>query len=314
MKLDDVNDQRKHAQLVAIWKENKKAFRIRKRFNRKARREQNLKHVDELFKKNKNEFWKEVKKIERKNTTSVNIPVDQVKNAYEKVFTEKNTQWDDSDKLAEEKIKRLSQKLENESQPFIIDENELFNMIHHLSNGRSTGLRGVTQEMLKYCNAFDLCGELKRLYETMISDGLMPHAFNVSVLKPIIKSNAKSNEDITNTRPVAISDSIANLFERVCLNELNKSHKEHHKQFGFKSNSSCQHAIFVLKQAMILSRSRKQRLYVTAVDASKAFDKVVRNKLWSKLMDKNIPECLTAALANYYNDNFMVVQIGVKFF
>ncbi len=129
MELDDVNDQRKHSQLVAIWKENKKAFRIRKRFNRKARREQNLKHVDELFKKNKNEFWKEVKKIERKNTTSVNIPVDQVKDAYEKVFTEKNTQWDDSDKLAEEKIKRLFQKLENESQSLIslfFDSNSIY--------------------------------------------------------------------------------------------------------------------------------------------------------------------------------------------
>jgi hypothetical protein len=57
--------------------------------------------------------------------------------------------------------------------------------------------------------------------------------------------------------------------------------------------------ILVIKQAMILSRQRKKRLHVTAVDASKAFDKVVRNKLWSKLLNKNLLDCIVAALVNY---------------
>lgn len=78
------------------------------------------------------------------------------------------------------------------------------------------------------------------------------------------------------------------MFERVILNRINITHMDAHKQFGFKENSSCNHAVFVLKVAARKAKARDQRLYACAIDASKSFDKVSRSKLWLKLTEKQI--------------------------
>ena len=69
------------------------------------------------------------------------------------------------------------------------------------------------------------------------------------------------------------------------INDLYKSNKN--------DFSSCNHAIFILKVAariaMLRAKTRDQRLYVCAVDASEAYDKVSRNKLWIKLIEKKLP-------------------------
>ena len=45
----------------------------------------------------------------------------------------------------------------------------------------------------------------------MVNEQIQPAAFNVSIFKPIIKDTNKSSEEISNTRPVAISDALQNL-------------------------------------------------------------------------------------------------------
>ena len=67
--------------------------------------------------------------------------------------------------------------------------------------------------------------------------------------------------------------------------QLNKEHIDKDKQFGFKINSSCSHAIFVMNQAIKWSKQIKRKLYICAIDAIKAFDKINRTILWSRLID-----------------------------
>ena len=77
----------------------------------------------------------------------------------------------------------------------------------------------------------------------------------------------------------AVSEPDNNIFERLILNEVNKDYKEEDEQLGFKSNSSCSHAIFVVIQMINICKQRNKACYVCALDASKAFDKVVRSRL-----------------------------------
>ena len=46
------------------------------------------------------------------------------------------------------------------------------------------------------------------------------------------------------------------------------------KQFGFRANSSCQHAIWCLMGAIRISKNSNYELFLEAIDASKAFDKI----------------------------------------
>ena len=144
----------------------------------------------------------------------------------------------------------------------------------NFANGKAIGLRGVSNEMLKYSSSKELLETITKLYNLMIKYQITPNLFNLSILKPILKNEKKAKDDPNNTRPLAISDALANLYERVLLNLINKNHNENEKQFGFKRNSSCSHAIFTLTQAARHVIFTGKRLYACAIYATKAFDKV----------------------------------------
>ncbi|CAF0714389.1 unnamed protein product [Brachionus calyciflorus] len=122
----------------------------------------------------------------------------------------------------------------------------------------------------------------------MINHQLMPYLFNLSIIKPLIKDPKKSSDDISKFRPVAVSESLANLFEAILLKEVSKYHRDDELQFGFKAKSSCAHAIFTLQQTIKNSMDLGKWAYITAIEASKAYDKIDRNILWQKLITAKI--------------------------
>jgi len=60
----------------------------------------------------------------------------------------------------------------------------------------------------------------------------------------------------------------------------------YHHLSNLPNNSSCSHAITVLLDAVRFNRRKTLRLYLAAIDATKAFDKGNRQILLSKLIDK----------------------------
>ena len=72
-------------------------------------------------------------------------------------------------------------------------------------------------------------------------------------------------------------DPLTKLFEKVFLHLTitNKIYEGHKKQFGFKSNNSCSHAIFILNETIKLTKYKRKKIYITVIDdASNAFDKL----------------------------------------
>ncbi len=176
-------------------------------------------------------------------------------------------------------------------------------MLDNLSLGKAVGIRGLSHEMLKYNGSGKLDTAIAILFDCMINYHVTPEVFNVSILKPIINDENKPNDDVKNIRPVAISDALANLYESLLLNRIKKVHTDSNKQFGFKSNSNCNHAAFMLYIAFKVTKSRGQHLYACAIDASKAFDKMSRSKLWLKLIEKGLPTEIIIAIIKYYKQS-----------
>lgn len=103
---------------------------------------------------------------------------------------------------------------------------------------------------------------------------------------------------------------MANLFEKVLLKLITSQHNEAEEQFGFKGESSCAHAIAVLKMLIKLCGLRRKTCYICALDASKAFDKVERTRLWNKLFDAKICSAVIFAIIAYYDSLKLQVQNG----
>ncbi|CAF1117913.1 unnamed protein product, partial [Brachionus calyciflorus] len=217
------------------------------------------------------------------------------------IFTTGNKVETFSDMCNERFVAEYIQKFKGTRFNHKIDIERLIKIIKELPNNKSSGMSGVCYEMIKY-------SENRNIFETIINQQETPYLFNLSMIKPLVKDAKKTNSDISNLRPAAISDAISNLFESILLDMLNEHHNDHPKQFGFKQNSSCKHAIWALKQAIEISKFKGKWIYICAIDASKAFDKVNRTLLWRILIEKNFSPHIVLSIINYYKDSLLLIN------
>jgi hypothetical protein len=176
-----------------------------------------------------------------------------------------------------------------------------------LPNGKAVGFAKTSNEMFKYGTCSELVEYLYLLFTKMINEGHMPEHFNIGIIQPIVKDKNKDLNDVNNLRPITISDSLANIYERVLLNEINRYLPGSNKQFGFKKNSSCAHAVFCLREAALQCTKDKNEMFICSLDASKAFDKINRKFLWEKLKEK-VPAKIVNTLSQYYDSSRAFVK------
>jgi hypothetical protein len=139
---------------------------------------------------------------------------------------------------------------------------------------------------------------------------IFPQEFNDSKKKPILKDFGKSNKDINNIRPISISNSLAQFFERLIVNKNYKNLATNKNQFGFKRNSSCQLALFCIRETIIKYMENNSTCYLISLDAEKAFDKLWRPGLFYKLI-KRLSNQDWLVLKEYYDkSNACVENIG----
>jgi len=308
--------------------EQKKLFKLQKKFNIQLKRNKTLKLINDMFKTNKTNFWRKVKKLQT-NSTQIDAKLEEINNDYKKLFNERNKSNFSKESEAKEKVEKLLNDYKtNESNECPISDSKMKfiikDKIKALSNNKAIGITGLSNEMLKYGlvpnEATDeekendiLIESIAIIYKAMICNQHVPPLFNVSIIKPLVKDCSKDTDNIGNLRGIAISDTIQNLYESVLEDTIRNEIKTDNKQMGFKSNNSCAHAIMVLKQTMNVARKFGHRLYIAAIDAAKAFDKVNRDILWSSMLKIGVSPIIVLAVLKYYEKSMMMVQLDDEF-
>ena len=163
--------------------------------------------------------------------------------------------------------------------------------------------------MLKKCNSYALENVLLAFYNLILSNKKLPKHFNTSIISPIIKDPKKDLNDVNNIRPISISNSLSQIFEKLILFKSPKLTKTNNNQFGFKSKSSCDQAIFVVKETISNYIDKGTKCRIVALDAEKAFDKVWRHGMFYKLIDKLNPH-IWSLLKQYYDASYGLVKLN----
>ena len=112
-----------------------------------------------------------------------------------------------------------------------------------------------------------------------------------------------SKTDLVTTLHWTIIDTLHSvLCCRKCLNIVSciNFFRSSELQFEFKKGIGCSGAIFVLNQTVDYFTSRGSTVYMAALDAQKAFDRVNHVKLFNILMNRNLPSQFIKTIVNWY--------------
>ena len=145
----------------------------------------------------------------------------------------------------------------------------------------------------------------------MLSTGTFPTRLKFSEVSPIFKKGNKT--EVFAYRPVSLLTFFSKIFEKVIYNRLLQHTKENNiivsDQYGFKSNSSTELAIFKLTNQILSHINNKSSVCGIFCDLTKAFDTVNHDILISKLEYYGIISRTNKLIKSYLSNRYQRVTI-----
>ncbi len=267
-----------------------------------------------LLSKDTKEFWKEIKRINGKDSSTLPATVGkatgpseiaaQWQNHYSTILNSNPpSQWES---VVHEQISKCS----------ILDVTfnveEVSKAIQELKLNKACGLDGLSAEHFRFA-----CPKLAVLlcicFNCFLVHGCVPKGFSDSIIVPVIKDKKGNVTDMDNYRPIAITSIASKTFEKLVLGRLQNVLSTNDNQFSFKSKHSSDMCIFTLKSIIDYYLMSSSPVYVCYLDASKAFDRIDYWYLFHRLIDCKVPLILVRFLMIWYCTQEFVVRWGAQF-
>jgi hypothetical protein len=204
-------------------------------------------NLNKIYQLEKNVFWKIVKKHKAKKRKFVKNKIDlkEFEDYYKKLFSLEDIVENESHKEINEKVNKHYNEIKESKFNIVITEDVIKVCLKKLKNNKASGNDNICNEMLKNAKCDKLTKILSNIYEDIINHGVTLENFNISLISPIEKkdSNNTSPEDF---RPISVSNVFSNIYEMLILNQITDIFTFNNKQFGYKANTSCKHASFII--------------------------------------------------------------------
>ena len=113
-----------------------------------------------------------------------------------------------------------------------------------------------------------------------------------TVIIPLVKNRCGDLSDPINYRPVALANVISKVLEVLILSRCEDYLYTTDSQFGFKSQHSTDMCIYLLRELIDFYTRHSTKVFVTFLDATKAFDRINHWKLFHKLLVRNYQNIL----------------------
>ena len=179
--------------------------------------------------------------------------------------------------------------------------------LEKLKTGKASGIDGIVKEHLVYSHP-SVVVYLMLLFNMMAIHGFVPDDFGTGVMVPIVKDTAGDITDVDNYRGITLSPVISKMFEYCVMGKFHELNVKNDLQFGFKEKLGCSHAIFALRQCTEYFVSRGSNVFMAALDAKKAFDRVNHIKLFHLMCDIGVPVHIIRLLMNWYSKIMIIVK------
>ena len=190
------------------------------------------------------------------------------------------------------------QYLESDSPVVTISDIEF--CIGNLKRNKAAGPDNITSEHVIFGGP-SLNVHLSLLYSAMICHSFVPVGFTYGIIIPLLKNKHGNPTNIDMYRGITLSSVLSIVFEYVLVRFYDVFLKSDLLQFGFKKQSSCNHALFTLSETVKHFTKKGSRVHCAFLDASKAFDKVLHNGIFLKLLKHGAPRVFVLLLKRWHN-------------
>ena len=284
---------------------------LKKEFRKVQRKLQYLKEFKDVSRlehlarqKNKNKFWRFTKNLKKSRSVikDVTIAPERLLDHYKKFFHDAESNLSvDQNYLNNQVNQRIKSYVKPSIFPFFTAD-QLSDIIRNLDSSLIKGYDKMSYQLIKKSYSEISVRVILFIFNSILFSGKIPKGFNISIIKPILKDPNKKTDETNNIRPISISNCFAQIFEKLILINSPNLKVTHKNQFGFKPKTSCNHALFTLKETILKYTESNTGIKIASLDAEKAFDKVWRNGLFFKLIDKLSPT-LWHILKLYYDSS-----------
>ena len=188
-----------------------------------------------------------------------------------------------------------------------IQTDDVTRAVRKLKRGKSdSNPTLMSDHFINGCSS--LFRHMANLLSMMLVHSCVPSGMLHSVLIPIPKNCKKSLNDSSNYRSIAISSLMGKVLDNIVIEKHRHIITCSNLQFGFRSHHSTTQCTFVLREVVELYTFRGSPVYVTLLDATKAFDRVNYVRLFSLLLQRGLCAVTARLLLGSYVRQSMSVR------
>ena len=189
---------------------------------------------------------------------------------------------------------------------------EIKRAIHRLKNNKSPGIDAISAEMLK-CSENDAVKQLHSLFNSIWKDQCVPEDWKKSLIVQVPKKGDLTECD--NYRGISLLSVPCKILCRLLIDRVKSGVDEmiRQEQAGFRSGRGTSEQIFALRNILEQCQEWQAPVYINFVDFSKAFDCIIRERLWDIMRQYGIPDIFIRTFKALYHQNSSCVTEGGRF-
>ncbi len=146
-----------------------------------------------------------------------------------------------------------------------------------------------------------LCDHISKLITAMFVHGHSPDDLLTASITPLVKDKHGNYCDSTNYSGIAFTSYITKIYDIIIINKYHNHLDTSSLQITFKTNHSTMICNLITKKEIVTYYiNRGSKVYSCFLDASKIFDRIHYDKLFSILIDIKMPSVIVRSLLDMY--------------
>ena len=190
-----------------------------------------------------------------------------------------------------------------------ITKSEINHYIDKLPPKNSSGYDNISNKLLKQIK-HSILTPLTHIFNLSLKNGIFPDNMKLAEIIPLYKKGEKFYME--NYRPISLLITISKLLEKCVYKRLygflDKNKILYKKQYGFRSNHSCEQAIQDLCSHILINKEKNLITTVIYLDLSKAFDTLSHELLLKKLELYGIRGICNKWFESYITNRYLQVK------